>query len=159
MSQKQLAKLLKAIIIGLFICGIFVGLFLVPYVGNSLLKDYPEFTSRFWPWIILIYVVITPCFIVLFKVWSIALSIENDKSFTKQNCKILQQISYIALFDSAFFLIMNLVYMLFNISHASIFLASFFVAFVGIAFSVVSGALSHLVKKASDIREENEYTI
>ena len=159
MSQMQLAKLLKTIIIGLLLCGIFVCLFLIPLMGNSFVKHYPEYISWFWPWIILIYIVIAPCFWVLFKVWGIALSIAQDKSFTKQNSLVLKQISYIALIDSLFFLVVNTIYFLLNMSHVSLILVAFFVSFIGIAFSVVSASLSHLVNKASDIREENEYTI
>ena len=158
MSQKQLAVLLKTIIVGLTVCGVLVCVFLIPYFADSVLKN-SHLSAWYWYWIAVVYIAIAPWFIVLFLVWKIAVSIEQDQSFTKRNARLLKHISYISLSDSAFFLVIHIIFALLNMSHPSIFFTGLLVSFVGIAFTVVTAALSHLVSKASDIREENEYTI
>ena len=50
-------------------------------------------------------------------------------------------------------------FLLLDLSHPSIFLFSCFIVFIGIAIAVASACLSHLVRKAAVLREENELTI
>ncbi|MBE5905224.1 MAG: DUF2975 domain-containing protein [Lachnospiraceae bacterium] len=46
-----------------------------------------------------------------------------------------------------------------NRSHPGVLLGSLVVDFVGIAIGVAAAALSHLVYKAAELKEENELTI
>ena len=62
-------------------------------------------------------------------------------------------------FDSAFFFVGKIVYWLIGFNHPSILLASFFVVFIGVSFSVAAAVLSHLIYKAADMKEENDLTI
>ena len=52
MEQKHLSNWLKMILIGMAICGLFIYAFVLPMYGLSLRSLYPEFSNRFWPWLI-----------------------------------------------------------------------------------------------------------
>lgn len=76
-----------------------------------------------------------------------------------ENAKYLKAISILALSDSGYFFLANLVLLLLNMNHPAIFLGSLLVEFAGVAVTVAAATLSHLVQKAAKIQQENELTI
>ena len=83
----------------------------------------------------------------------------RDNSFSMKNARSLRAIAFLAAADAVFFFAGNIVFLLLDLSHPSIFLFSCFIVFIGIAIAVASACLSHLVRKAAVLREENELTI
>ena len=65
MEQKHLSNWLKLILVGVALCGLVVYALVVPMYGMSLRSQYPEFSNRFWPWLLFIWVSGIPCFTVL----------------------------------------------------------------------------------------------
>lgn len=159
MEQKNLSKWLKCILIGVGICGLIVYTTVIPMCGITLRTRYPEFSNRFWPWMIFLWISGIPCFIVLVFSWKIATNIGRDQSFSNTNAKLLKWISGLSAADTGFFFIGNVLMFLFNMSHPSVIFASFVVVFVGVAVAVVSAVLSHLVQKAAQLQEQSDWTI
>ncbi len=159
MEQKTLSKWLKCILIGIGICGLVTYAVVFPVYGLHLRALYPEFSNRFWPWLIFLWVSGIPCFAVLFLGWKISANIGNDKSFSEQNAKMLKWISNLSAADSGFFFTGNILLLLTNMSHPSVVIASFVIVFVGVAVAVVSAVLSYLVKKAAVLQEQSDWTI
>lgn len=159
MEQKDLSKWLKAILIGVGICGIIVFFFIIPSYGRSLVTLYPEFEYRYMPWLIFLWIMAVPCYIALFFGWKIAANIGNNRSFSFENARLLKWISWLAAGDSAFFFVGNIIMLLTDMSHPGVVLASLLVVFAGVAVTVVAAALSHLVKKAAALQEESDLTI
>ena len=159
MKQTTLSKWLKLIIVGVGICGIIIYAAVVPMLVRAMAEEYPEFSSYQWPWLILIWVTAIPCYIALIFAWKIAVNIGADRSFSVANAKLLKGISLLAAVDSAYFFVGNLIYLLLNINHPSIVLFSLCIEFFGIAISVASAALSHLVMKAAELQEQSDLTI
>lgn len=159
MEQKTLSKWLKCILIGLGVCGLFVYALVFPILGLNLRAEYPEFSNRFWPWLLFIWATGIPCFTALAFSWKIADNIGKDRSFSEQNAKLLKWISGLAAGDACFFFLGNMILFLWNMSHPSVIIASFFAVFAGVAVAVVSAALSHLVKKAATLQEQSDWTI
>lgn len=159
MEQKTLARWLKAILIGVGICALAVYLAVIPMYGVSLRTEYPEFSDRFWPWLIFLWVTAVPVFAALVLGWRIASGIGADRSFTERNAKYLKWISWLAAGDAAFFFLGNLVLLFANMSHPGVTLLSLLVVFVGIAAAVAAAALSRLVKKAAALQEQSDLTI
>lgn len=159
MEQKTLSKWLKCILIGVGICGLIMYATVIPVFGLDLRTMYPEFSDRFWPWLIFIWVSGIPCFSVLVLAWKIAGNIGRDQSFTEQNARLLKWISGLSAGDAGFFFAGNILLFLLNMSHPSIVLASLVIVFVGVAVAVTSAVLSYLVKKASVLQEESDWTI
>jgi hypothetical protein len=159
MQQKSLSRWLIAILIGLGICGLAVYGAVLPLLGQDLLKSYPEFSARFWPWMIFLWLTAIPCFAVLGCGFKIAAEIGADRSFSFKNAALLKTVSLLAASDSAFFFAGNLVFLLLNLSHPSVVLGACLVVFVGVAIAVAAAVLSHLVEKAARMNEEQELTI
>lgn len=160
MTQKNLSKWLKAVIIGTGIFGLVVFGWIVPAYGGSIASIYPEMSNCYWPWLIFLWLCALPCFVSLYFGWKIAENIGKDNSFSYENSKLLRIISILAAGDSAFFLIGNWALVFLNMSHPGVALIfASLAAFVGIAVSVVSAALSHLVYKSAVLKNENDLTI
>ena len=159
MEQKTLAKWLKIILIGLGICGLAVYFAVIPSYGISLRAEYPEFSNRFWPWLIFLWLTAVPCYSALVLGWKIASGIGNDRSFTERNAGYLKWISWLAAGDTAFFFLGNLALLFANMSHPGIVLLSLLIVFVGTAAAVAAAALSRLVKKAAALQEQSDLTI
>lgn len=159
MSQKNLSKWLKGIIAGMAVCGAIIYLYLIPVWGRDLVEANPEFSNCYIPWLAVLLISAIPCYWGLYFGWKIAAEIGKDNSFSRENASYLKNISMLAALDSVYFFGANLVLMLLGMNHPGIFLLSLFVVFAGIAVTVAAAALSHLVKKAADMKEENELTI
>lgn len=159
MEQKVLATWLKIILVGVGICGLVVYFVVFPSYGESLVSDYPEFSNRFWPWLIFLWISGIPCYAVLVFGWKIAANIGRDQSFSNANAKYLKWIAWLAAGDGVFFFVGNIVLLFTNMSHPGIALFSLLVVFAGVAVAVASAVLSHLVQKAAVLQEQSDLTI
>ena len=159
MEQKTLSKWLKLILLGMGICGLAVYLLVVPSFGESLRSQYPEFAGRYWPWLIFIWVSGIPCYAVLVLGWRIAANIGRDASFSLENARFLRSIAVLAVLDAAYVFLGNLAMLFLDMSHPGVVLLSLLVVFAGAAVAVAAAALSHLVRKAALLQEENDLTI
>ncbi|MBR1391073.1 MAG: DUF2975 domain-containing protein [Lachnospiraceae bacterium] len=159
MEQKALTKWLKIILIGVGICGLIVYIVIFPSYGQSLVYEYPEFSNRYWPWLIFLWVSGIPCYTVLVFGWKIASNIGKDRSFSNENAGYLKWISWLAAADGIFFFVGNIVLLFTNMSHPGIALFSLLVVFAGVAVAVASAALSHLVQKAAVLQQQSDLTI
>lgn len=159
MEQKGLATWLKIILVGVGICGLVVYFVVFPSYGESLVNDYPEFSNRFWPWLIFLWISGIPCYAVLLFGWKIATNIGRDQSFSNANAKYLKWIAWLAAGDGIFFFVGNIVLLFTNMSHPGIALFSLLVVFAGVAVAVASAVLSHLVQKAAVLQEQSDLTI
>ncbi len=159
MKQKSLSNWLKAIIIGMGIIGlVFYGL-VVPELGNDLVSHYPEYSSAYYLWIGFLWLTAVPCYIVLYFAWKISDNIGKDNSFCKENAVSMKHISTLAAGDSIFFFAGNIIYLIIGFNHPSIVLAALAVVFIGISIAVAAAVLSHLILKATEMKEENDLTI
>lgn len=159
MKQGALAKWLKFIIAGVGICGLITYSIIMPRFGAYLVRQNSMLEKNVMPWLILIWISAVPCYLVLFLGWKIADNIGADRSFSYDNAKYLKWISYLAMGDSLFVFLANVVFLLFDMSAAAVMLVICIIVFVGISISICAAALSHLVVKAADIQEENELTV
>lgn len=159
MEQKDLANWLKLIIIGIGLCGLFIYCIALPVYGSAVADAYPEYSWAYYPWIIFLWITGVPCYAVLFFGWRISSKIGIDRSFCTENAIDLKRISVLAAADSIFFFVMNVVYLFMGINKLGIVLAALIISFFGTAVTVAAAALSHLVKKAAKLQEDNDLTI
>lgn len=160
MKQKELAAALKGIVLlcllaGLLLCGV-----LMPLYGWSWVSIEPAFEARFWFWLIALWVTCVPVLVVLVLVWRMATRIGKDNSFCLENARSLRWICFLALGDTAAYLIGSLVFIFqFGFLPPFLLLAVVAILLVGIAISVVSALLSHLIQKAADLKADQDLTI
>lgn len=159
MEQKTLARWLKIIIIGTGLCGIVVGAFLLPEIGSEIITAYKEFSLWRLPWLVFLWLTLIPCYAALAISWQIADRIGKNRSFTIENAVGLGRISKLAVADTAFFFIGNIVLWLCGWNHPGIVLGSLLICFVGIVIAVAMAVLSHHTRKAAALQEENDLTI
>lgn len=159
MEQKTLSIWLKCVLIGVGLCGLVVYLLALPAYGGMLRDMYPEFSNRYWPWLVFLWVTAIPCYGVLVLGWKIAGSIGKDRSFSEENARRLGWVSMLAAGDAGFFFAGNVLLLFLNMSHPGVLLASLGVVLAGAAVSVTAAALSHLVKKAAILQEQSDWTI
>ncbi len=159
MEQKSLSNWLKGIIIGVGICGAIGYCSVVPGYGQSIIRRFPEFSSWYLPWLVVILLTGIPIYIALYYAWKIADNIGKDNSFSYANADSLKRIARLAVADVVYFFLANLVMTFLGMNHPGVLLLSFAVDFAGIAAAVCFAALSHLVLKAAKIKEENDLTI
>ena len=159
MQQLSLSKWLKFIIIVVGICGLVIYIVVFPVLGLNIVAENEEFSYCLWPWLIFIWVTGIPCYIAIIFAWKIATYIGADRSFSLSNAKLLKWISTLAAGDAAFFFVGNMVFLVLKMSHPGIVLFSFIIVFAGVAISVVSAVLSHLVLKAAFLQDQSDLTI
>ena len=160
MSQKTLSLLLKIVLIGVALCVLAVYAWIVPELGAPLAEAGDgEFAHLYVPWLIIIELTALPVIAALVIAWMIACNIGRDRSFCRQNAKLLAVIAVLAAADGAYFFIANVVMLLLNYSHPGMLIFSMLACFAALAVCVAAAALSHLVYKAAKLQTESDLTI
>lgn len=159
MEQSTLSKCLKTIIAGVWLCGLALYFVILPIFGMDMVLSYPEFENRFWPWLIFIWCTGLPCAAALVFAWRISTNIGADRSFSRENAKLLKWISTLAICDAAYFFLGNIVLLCLNMSHPGVAIVLLLVVFAAIAVAMAAAVLSHLVMKAALLQEQSDLTI
>jgi len=159
MSQGGLANSLKAVILGMAVCGLIVYFYFLPVWGKALVRGAPEYAWCYVPWLLFLWATAIPCYLVLLCGWRIAVEIGRDNSFSFLNARLLKYIAGLAAFDSGFLFVGSGVFYAFGMSQGALMLLSIVVAFGGVAVTVAAAGLSHLVYKAAELEKESELTI
>lgn len=145
MKQRKLANLLKMMIIGVGVCGLFVYAMVVPPLGRAMLFA--------------VLLTAIPCYIALVHSWKIMGNIANDHSFTVENAKLLGKIASLARIDVVFLLVWSVLYFTMRLTNVQILVISLFFVFMGVVVAAIFAALAHLVMKAADLQDQYDLTI
>ena len=159
MNQIKLARWLKCILAVAGLCALALYAGVIPVEGLRLQAAYPEFSNRFFPWLIFLWISGIPCFAALVLAWRIVVNIGKDRSFSMDNARLLQWISRLAAGDAVFFFLGNVLLLLLDMSHPGVVLAALVIVFVAVAVAVAAAVLSYLVQKAAALQEQSDLTI
>ena len=159
MTQTRLSKYLKIIIAGMALAVLAVYLWAIPVIGQSIVRQNPEFSYCYYPWLILLWITALPCLCALLCGFKIAQSLKSDRAFTAQNARLFKIIAVLAAADTSFFMLANIVFLFLNMNHPGICLFSVLILFAGTAIYVVCSGLSYLVNKAAALQEQSDWTI
>lgn len=161
MSQKTFSTLLKIIIIGAALCIAFMYAWVIPELGVPLAEAGDgEFEYLYTPWLVAIELTALPIAAALVLAWLIAVNIGHDKSFCRQNAKLLAIIAILAIADAAYFftavVVLGLVY---KVWHPGVIIFTLMVCFAGVGVAVAAAALSHYARKGAELQEQSDLTI
>ena len=159
MEQRKMVKWLKFLVIFVAICGLILCAVVIPVVGRELSGISPELGRYFKPWVTFVWVLAIPCFAALIHAWMIFSNIEKNKAFSMEYAKHMEKISYLAGADTIALISGNIVLLILNINHPSVFLVFLMIGIIGIGISVAAAVLSHLIQKAANLQDENDLTI
>ena len=159
MDQTKLSRRLKVAIIFIAVCLAVVYFAVLPTCGRTIAQQNPEFAYCFWPWLAFLWITAAPLYAALIFCWKIATNIGRDQTFTKENAASCKWVSNLAVLDSAYFFIGNIVLWFLNMNHPGIVLGSLLVVFAGAAIAIAFAALSNLVSRAAALQEQSDLTI
>ena len=159
MSQKNCANILKIIVVLAFIGIAAVYFGVAPKIAFNTAENYPEFAFALWPWLSFVLISCVPVFWALAEAWGIFTRIGNDRSFCRENAVSMRRIAILAAAESAYLLLGDIAMAVFVINHPGIFLFILILAVIAVMVCGVCWALSLLIKKASNLQEENDLTI
>lgn len=159
MKRSEISKWLKGIVILLGAMALFFFVFLLPQIAEEWKKNYPEVAFLYWPVITYIRIIGAGFYWMLILFWKVSCEIGKENSFSKENARSFLWISKIALAIA----IILFAGMLFLGIKGWLNLWCVFVMATGIlasiTLSVLAAALSHLILKAYEMKQENELTI
>lgn len=159
MNQNDVAKWLKGICILVAIMGVIFFGVIIPELATELKTANPEVAFLFWPCLISVWVIGILCYAILYQFWKVCVQIGRDNSFSCENSKAFVTISKLAAaisiicFCGMFYLGIN------NWMNPGVMLLMIGIIFIGITIAVLAAALSHLIHKAYEMKQENELTI
>lgn len=161
MKQKELSLWLRAIAVlcavcVLTLCVIFtlrLNTYYAQVPANPNWEAPPQWMTGVM-WVSLIPMV---WFLVL--VWQMAVEIGRDNSFCMSNAKRLKTCSHLALADTVLYGVAAIVMALMESLVPRILMWIMVLLAVGVAMAVCCAALSHLTRKAADLKAENDLTI
>ena len=153
MNRHTLARRLRAILIGIALCGLLFYLILLPWILHRTL---PQQSPAQWAYLIPLWISAVPCYAVLVHGWRIVRNIAIDRSFCRENAAYLRVISSLAMIDTAWIFLCDLLWLLLGFAEVMMLLLSWIIIFVGIAAAVSAAALSHLVLRAAELQEQSD---
>lgn len=159
MTDRILARCLKVIIILFALSGLIVYGHVIPFFADNLRYWNPEYAYAYWPWMILVMATAVPCYISLVFIWKLVSNFKKKQSFYSENAKLLKWIAKLAIGDSVFFLLGNLLMAILGIHHGPFFLLAMFLILVGTTIAVCTTILSGLFSRAASLQEKDDLTI
>ncbi len=159
MKQAEIAGWLKAITCGIGLMGAAVFFIFVPALAKELRRSYPEAACLYWPGLIYDFVIASGCYAILFQFWNICCQIGQDNSFSRENAAAFKRISRLSVLLAVIWFTGFLGLIVMRYMQPSLMLFMLSAIFMSFVVAVCAAALSHLVLKAYELRQENELTI
>lgn len=159
MKQAEIARWLKGITLGIGIMGAVFFFFLVPMLAGQMRQNYPEAAFLYWPGLLYSFLIAAGCYAVLYQFWTVCLEIGNDRSFSKENASAFKRISGIAVVLAVVWFAGIVGLAVLRCIQFGILIFMVFAVFISFAVAICAAALSHLVYKAYELKQDNELTI
>lgn len=159
MKQAEIAKWLKAITWAIGIMGAVVFFVLVPILAKEMRRMYPEAAFLYWPGLVYNLTVAVGCYAILFQFWTVCREIGRDNSFSMENAAAFKRISALAVILAGVWAVAFAGLILLKCAQPGIMMFLIFAMFMSFIVAICAAALSHLVLKAYELKQENELTI
>ena len=144
-------------IIGIII--IALSIFWLPWLANSTVEMFPEFSYLQYPVLIGLYVTSLPFLYALYQSFKILNYIEEGNAFSELSVKSLNYIKFCAVVISILYVIGAIFLMSQNALHPGIAIIGVIIVFTSFVIAVFSAILQKLLQHALDIKCENDLTV
>ena len=159
MKQVEISRWLKGITCTIGIMGVIFFFCIVPMLAGEMRQQYPEAAFLYWPGLAYSCVIAVGCYAVLFQFWKVCKEIGKDNSFSKENAAAFKSISRIAVVLAGIWFLGLVALAGMGYMQPAIVLFLIFAIVISFVVAICAAALSHLVWKAYELRQENELTI
>lgn len=159
MSQTEISNWLKTIVVVLAVTGALIFCLLVPLLASNLITAYRSHLPVIIPTLVCVYVVAFLCYSILFYFWKVSREIGHDNTFSLENSNAFSKISKICLGMIAPCMASLLLLGIPGILHPAILVFYLIVIIIAAVLAVLAAAMSHLIRKAYDLKQENDLTI
>ena len=96
MKQKNMSRLLQALLLIAGLLGAVFFFAFLPFYGRELVRCAPEYAALFWPCLVWAWAFAVPVFWALFPCWQVFGSIaRKGAAFTRENAARLRLIAYL----------------------------------------------------------------
>lgn len=159
MKQKELSVWLRCIIVLIGAAVLFLAIVFVPDLGEEAVRVNPNLAWLYLPCLLYIWFTALPVFAALVIAWLIFAEIGRDNSFCLANARRLRTISFLALTDTLLYILWTIALGVLHALHPGVLVGVICIVFMGLGFTVGTAALSHLTKKAADLKADSDLTI
>lgn len=143
----------------LAVMGIVFFFMVVPILAAISRRRYPELAFLFYPGLAYNVAIAIPCYAILYHFWQVCRQIGRDNSFSKENADAFTSISRFSLFLTVEWFIGLFFLAIGGWMKTGALVILIFGIFLSIIVTIIAAALSHLILKAYELRQENELTI
>lgn len=159
MTQSEISRWLKAVTVLLAAMGIVFFFMVVPILAVISKQRYPQLAFLFYPGLAYTAAIAIPCYAILYHFWQVCRQIGLDNSFSKENAAAFTSISRLAFFLTIEWFIGLLFLAVGGWMKTSALVILIFGIFLSMIVTIIAAALSHLIFKAYELRQENDLTI
>ncbi|MFV0465703.1 MAG: DUF2975 domain-containing protein [Lachnospiraceae bacterium] len=159
MKQTYIAGRLKLICIVFALAGLLFFLVFVPFFASRTVLADAVYARIYIPGMFLAYTIGILCYLILYQFWKVTIKIGQNHSFCLENVHAFLWMSRFSLAISG----LCLIFLLYTIVTDSIFpgaiLLTVILLLIGLALTILTSALSHLIEHAYELQQENDLTI
>lgn len=159
MEQKNLSIWLRVIAAFMGIVGLLVFFLAIPQIIDDCRATYPQYEGIAAAAKVLCYVAALPFVAAVAQFYLICCRIGRDQSFSRENAAALRFIGYMAIADTGLVFVVFLTLMIAGAFNAGAAIASVMVMLLGVLVATAAFALSHLVMKAYNLKQDNDLTV
>ena len=160
MEHSKIGLLLKTVVVGCVVLAVAAySITAYPFFNRDILIFYPTIHQYYPYWFCLFAPSLIIILIALRSAWVIVSNIGNDNSFCPENYKRFDRIKTLALIYAGYIFIVEVACFLVFVHKPFLFISSMVLTLVAVGIAVVCKVLAILLKKATDLQDEQSLTI
>ncbi|WP_130806194.1 DUF2975 domain-containing protein [Senegalia massiliensis] len=145
------------ILIGVAVLLLFI--FWLPNVSRRLAISNPEYAYLRYPLLFGLYITGIPFYMGIFHTFKLLKLIQGNSAFTKNACKSLGAIKIYAILVIAIYIIGMILISINNAIQFEVLVFGILIMFASFIIAIFSAILKELLRKAVEIKDENDFTI
>ena len=159
MAKNHPGRALKLAAAVVALVGAVVFFVLAPMMMNRVVLLHPSQDVWLWPSLLYIWLIGGVCYVALWHFWKICVQIGRDRSFCMENASSLRWISLLTVLIGGLLALGAGALVLLEMTSLLLILGMGLAALAAWVVALMAYALSHLVKKAAHLQNENDLTI